>query len=169
MKRQKLHPALFGRRHSEIGRWADTLAFSPCLVPAIIGCRSASNMGLCSLLSLGLRLVAWSVAATLLSLLAVAIYRLFMHPLAGVPGPRLAAVSNVWQARHVRNGRARALGRTLHAEYGPVVRIGPNEVCFNTAEAFREIYRMDIPSLTCSLLTSSGPGNVYEKSNFYRS
>lgn len=125
-------------------------------------------MGLCSLLSLAARFVAWSVAAALLSLFAVVIYRLFLHPLAGIPGPRLAAVSNVWQARHVRDGRARELGKTLHETYGPVVRIGPNEVCFNSADAFREIYRMNLPSQICPKLTSPGPGNVYEKSDFYR-
>jgi hypothetical protein len=98
-------------------------------------------MGLCALLSLVARLLALSVAVVLLSLVAVAFYRLFIHPLADIPGPKLAAVSNVWQARHVRDGRARELGKTLHEQYGPVVRVGPNEVWFNSAEAFREIYR----------------------------
>ncbi|AEO59477.1 hypothetical protein MYCTH_2119688 [Thermothelomyces thermophilus ATCC 42464] len=69
-----------------------------------------------------------------------------------IPGPRLAAISNVWQARHVRDGRARELGKTLHRQYGPMVRVGPNEVWFDSEEAFREIY-------------SAGHG--YEKSDFY--
>ncbi|KAK3897532.1 cytochrome P450 [Staphylotrichum tortipilum] len=66
--------------------------------------------------------------------------------------PRLAAISNIWQARHVRDGRARELGKVLHQTYGPVVRVGPNEVWFNSEEAFREIYRA---------------GTGYEKSDFY--
>ncbi|KAH6842179.1 cytochrome P450 [Chaetomium sp. MPI-CAGE-AT-0009] len=69
-----------------------------------------------------------------------------------VPGPRAAAVSNIWQACHVRDGRARELGKTLHQKYGPVVRVGPNEVWFNSGEAFKNIYRA---------------GNGYEKSGFY--
>ncbi|KAL2193255.1 cytochrome P450 [Corynascus similis CBS 632.67] len=66
--------------------------------------------------------------------------------------PQLAAISNIWQARHVRDGRARELGKTLHKRYGPVVRVGPNEVWFNSQEAFKEIYSV---------------GNGYEKSDFY--
>ncbi|KAF4961677.1 hypothetical protein FGADI_40 [Fusarium gaditjirri] len=49
-------------------------------------------------------------------------------------------------------GRMAYLGRTLHRKYGPVVRVGPNEVWFNSKEAFHAIY-------------SSGSG--YEKSDFY--
>lgn len=69
-------------------------------------------------------------------------YRLFLHPLARVPGPRLAAISNVWHAYHVRNGRMLTLGKTLHKRYGPVVRVGPNEVWFDSVDAFKHIYRM---------------------------
>ncbi|KAK7715838.1 hypothetical protein SLS63_011253 [Diaporthe eres] len=73
-------------------------------------------------------------------LLAVAVYRLFLHPLSRIPGPRLAAVTNCWLAYHVRNGRMLQLGKTLHTNYGPAVRVGPNEVWFNTKDAFRLIY-----------------------------
>jgi hypothetical protein len=78
----------------------------------------------------------------ILSLLTFAAYRLFLHPLAQVPGPRLAAITNIWQAHYVRNGRVRELGKGLPKKYGPVVRVGPNEVWFNTADAFKQIYRM---------------------------
>ncbi|KAK1538835.1 cytochrome P450 [Colletotrichum costaricense] len=81
-------------------------------------------------------------------------YRLFLHPLARVPGPRLAAISNVWYAYHVRNGRMLTLGKTLHKRYGPVVRVGPNEVWFDSVDAFKHIYRA---------------GTGYEKSDFYLS
>ncbi|KAJ4287487.1 Apoptosis-inducing factor 1 [Collariella sp. IMI 366227] len=88
----------------------------------------------------------------LLLLLAAAIYRLFFHPLAAIPGPKLAAVSNIWQGIHVRDGRAPELAKTLHRRYGPAVRVGPNEVWFNSPEAFKEIY---------------SAGNGYAKSDFY--
>lgn len=71
----------------------------------------------------------------------VAFHRLFLHPLASIPGPRCAAVSNIWHALQVRNGRMFSLGRTLHKQYGPVVRVGPNEVWFDSKEAFKSIYR----------------------------
>ncbi|KAM0328581.1 hypothetical protein ACHAQA_004989 [Verticillium albo-atrum] len=79
-------------------------------------------------------------------------YRLVLHPLARVPGPKLAAISNVWHALHAREGRMFALGKTLHKKYGPVVRVGPDEVWFDSKEAFKSIYRA---------------GSGYEKSEFY--
>ena len=91
--------------------------------------------------------LARSVLLLIPSLLAFATYRLVFHPLARVPGPRLAAVTNIWQAHQVRNGRVRELGKGLPKEYGPVVRVGPNEVWFNTADAFKQIYRMSNPKL----------------------
>lgn len=72
--------------------------------------------------------------------LTVIFYRLFLHPLSAIPGPRLAAVSNIWHAYHVRSGRMAELGKVLHQQYGPMVRIGPNEVWFDTKEAFQAIY-----------------------------
>jgi hypothetical protein len=41
----------------------------------------------------------------------------------------------------------------LHQQYGPVVRLGPNEVSFTSLEALKEIY------------TSGGSG--YDKTEFY--
>jgi len=66
---------------------------------------------------------------------------LFFHPLARIPGPRLAALSNVWLARHARDGRMLGLGKRLHKAYGPMVRVGPDELWFDSSEAFRQIYR----------------------------
>ncbi|KAL0943282.1 cytochrome P450 [Colletotrichum truncatum] len=100
----------------------------------------------------------WTVIITLLiavaGVIVVAVYRLVFHPLARVPGPRLAAVSNAWYAYQVRNGRMLELGKTLHKRYGSMVRVGPNEVWFDSVDAFKQIYR---------------PGSGYEKSDFYLS
>lgn len=87
-----------------------------------------------------LRALPLGLSGALLALVSVALYRLCLHPLARVPGPRLAALSNIWYARHVRDGRMLHLGKTLHARYGPVVRVGPNEVWFDSKEAFKTIY-----------------------------
>ena len=67
-------------------------------------------------------------------------HRLWAHALRGIPGPRLAAVSRLWYAYQVRNGRMLQLATTLHQKYGPAVRVAPNEVWFNSPEAFRVIY-----------------------------
>jgi hypothetical protein len=71
---------------------------------------------------------------------SIAIYRLYFHPLSSVPGPRLAAISNIWYAYQVRSGRMLGLGKTLHEAYGPAVRVGPNEVWLNSKAAFSQIY-----------------------------
>lgn len=99
------------------------------------------------LVCLGTRFLGFSVAFISVLLVYVAIYRLVFHPLAQIPGPKLAAISNVWLARHVRDGRARELGKTLHEQYGPVVRVGPDEVWFDSEEAFKEIYGKVLVSL----------------------
>ncbi|KHN95024.1 Cytochrome P450 family protein [Metarhizium album ARSEF 1941] len=102
------------------------------------------------------RLVWRFVSLTLLGIVAVTlqvvVYRLTFHPLAKVPGPKWAATSNFWYARQIAQGRMAQLGLEMHRKYGDIVRIGPNEVWFNTTEAFDQIY--------CT-------GKGFEKSDFY--
>lgn len=81
-------------------------------------------------------------ACLVLPPILLVLYRLFLHPLARVPGPKLAAISDVWHALHVRDGRMLQLGQTLHKKYGPAVRVGPNEVWFDSREGFQSIYSM---------------------------
>lgn len=82
----------------------------------------------------------WISTFFVLSVSTVAIYRFWLHPLSHVPGPRLAALTNAWYAYQARNGRMLHLGTTLHQKYGPVVRVGPNELWLNSKDAFRLIY-----------------------------
>jgi hypothetical protein len=87
----------------------------------------------------------FSVAPTLLSLpilfvLSTIIYRVIFHPLSRVPGPRLAGISTLWLAYHVRQGKSATWEPELHKKYGPVVRIAPNEVLICSEESVRAIY-----------------------------
>lgn len=82
--------------------------------------------------------------------LALTLYRLYLHPLSRIPGPRLAAISSAWYAHQVRNGRMLQLGKTLHKQYGPVVRVSPNEIWFASREAFKIIYSERAPSTASS-------------------
>ncbi|KAF9019739.1 cytochrome P450 [Hymenopellis radicata] len=70
------------------------------------------------------------------------VYRLYLHPLKAFPGPRLAAVTEYYQGYFEvwKNGMFVQHLEKLHEIYGPVVRIRPNELHFNTAEAFFAIY-----------------------------
>jgi hypothetical protein len=73
-----------------------------------------------------------------LSLIFVATYRLIFHPLAALPGPKLAAISPWWQIRKIILAKPYELA--LHDKYGSVVRTAPNEVVCNSKEAFDAIY-----------------------------
>ncbi|KAK5989521.1 Cytochrome P450 monooxygenase astJ [Cladobotryum mycophilum] len=75
--------------------------------------------------------------------LANAIYRLWFHPLAKFPGPRLNAVL-YWPylySNHVQGSWVRKVSE-LHRKYGPVVRIGPNHLSLDGAVAWPEVFAL---------------------------
>lgn len=79
-------------------------------------------------------------AAVVLTTAAVCFYRLWLHPLARVPGPRLAACSSLWLAWHSFVGDECSAVFRLHEKYGPVLRVGPNDVDISDADAVNPIY-----------------------------
>lgn len=74
-----------------------------------------------------------ALLTTALSILTLAIYRLFLHPLAHIPGPSLAALTCLYEAYFdvYRGGKYQWEIQRLHKLYGPVVRIAPNAVHVN--------------------------------------
>ncbi|EKG14889.1 Cytochrome P450 [Macrophomina phaseolina MS6] len=81
------------------------------------------------------------------------IYPLFISPLSRIPGPKLYALTRWRLAWEDWTGRRTRTIHALHAQYGPVIRIGPNEVHFNSLSALRTIY---------------GPGSGFGRTDFYR-
>ncbi|CAF3434723.1 unnamed protein product [Fusarium graminearum] len=79
----------------------------------------------------GLLLLAWLVNIA---------YRSLFHPLAKFPGPKLAAVSDIWYAIKWTSGRYPFIMEETHRKYGDVVRIAPNELSFATVQAYQDIY-----------------------------
>ncbi|EFX01545.1 benzoate 4-monooxygenase cytochrome p450 [Grosmannia clavigera kw1407] len=79
-------------------------------------------------------------AAAVLSTVSLCIYRLWFHPLARVPGPWLAACSSFWLAWHSFVGDECTAVFRLHEKYGPVLRVGPNDVDIADADAVNPIY-----------------------------
>lgn len=79
-----------------------------------------------------------SAIATCLS--SIVIYRLFFHPLAKVPGPRLASISILWLVWNVRKGDSHVFLPALHQKYGPLVRIAPHTVITCSEEAIKAAY-----------------------------
>lgn len=69
------------------------------------------------------------------------IYARTFHPLSKVPGPWLASVSRTWYMIQIMRGDMEHTQRRLHAQYGPLIRIAPNEVACASPDAIRKIYR----------------------------
>ncbi|KAI0436189.1 benzoate 4-monooxygenase cytochrome P450 [Xylaria telfairii] len=68
------------------------------------------------------------------------IWNLFFHPLARFPGPTFAAISNIPYSYWFLGGRQPHKVLELHLRYGPIVRLAPNELSFNSAASWRDIY-----------------------------
>ncbi|ROW15980.1 hypothetical protein VPNG_02629 [Cytospora leucostoma] len=75
-----------------------------------------------------------------LYIIAEVFYNAFLHPLAKVPGPWYCRVSKLpwdyWQW----TGRLPQHTARVHAKFGEVVRIGPNELSFANQEAWNDIF-----------------------------
>ncbi|KAF9883358.1 hypothetical protein FE257_003574 [Aspergillus nanangensis] len=78
---------------------------------------------------------------------------LIASPLRSIPGPRLFALTK-WRLAYedYRGARTRYVN-DLHRKYGEVVRVGPNEISFNSLSALKTIY---------------GAGTVFQRHRFYR-
>ncbi|KAI1208512.1 cytochrome protein, partial [Annulohypoxylon truncatum] len=89
-------------------------------------------------------LVAFLVASSLY-VVALSFYRLYFHPLAGVPGPKLAALTGWYEAYYdlVAGGHGGQMTfhiQKLHKQYGKIVRINPHSVHIDDADYFSAIY-----------------------------
>lgn len=110
-------------------------------------------MGLVILLKgqLGAIAESWLTAtATVVGLVVVyvvarAIYNLYFHPLAKFPGPKRAAISPIFFARTTLDGRSIEIIQKLHEKYGDVVRWAPDELSFNSAQAWEDIHKPSKP------------------------
>ncbi|KAJ8453932.1 hypothetical protein ONZ45_g19506 [Pleurotus djamor] len=90
------------------------------------------------------------ISATLLALsgplalyyVSQIIYNIFFHPLRHFPGPKFASVS-WWYTTYYEvfcDGAFLEKLEELHEQYGPVVRIAPNELHFKGLQYHRDIY-----------------------------
>ncbi|KAK4503417.1 hypothetical protein PRZ48_004332 [Zasmidium cellare] len=92
-------------------------------------------------------------AAALAAIHYCFIQPLYLSPLGRIPGPKLYALTKWRLAWEDWCGRRTRTIHRLHEQYGPVVRIGPHEVHFNSLTALRTIY---------------GPGSGFGRTDFYR-
>ncbi|KAF2013468.1 cytochrome P450 [Aaosphaeria arxii CBS 175.79] len=71
-----------------------------------------------------------------------AIYRLYFGPLSHIPGPRLAALSRLYEAYYDvwLNGQYTLKIMDLHKTYGPIVRVAPRELHISDPDFYDTIY-----------------------------
>jgi hypothetical protein len=99
-----------------------------------------------------LHLLSLIVAIAVAGIAGLAIERLVISPLAKIPGPKIAALTQWWMIYHEFNGDRTVTIHKLHEKYGPVVRVSPTEVSFTNPEGVKDIY---------------GAGSQFPKSHFY--
>lgn len=68
------------------------------------------------------------------------VYNAYLHPLRKIPGPFLAGVTELWRTKKYASGSWHQDILDLHREYGPVVRVSPNEVSFVDQAALEQVY-----------------------------
>lgn len=146
---------------STVGRSCDT-SLSLCIPQVKVGILKVANLrivasasapegsGTPSAMSLLLILLCLAPPALLVTRLLTS---LVFSPLSKVPGPNFFAITKWRLACEDWRGTRTQKIHYLHSEYGPVVRIGPSEVSFNSLAALRSIY---------------GPGTKFGRSDFYR-
>ncbi|KAI1504778.1 cytochrome P450 [Biscogniauxia marginata] len=72
----------------------------------------------------------------------VGLYRVTLHPLAKIPGPKLAAMSYWYDIYYeiILGGQYFKRIKDMHREYGPIIRINPDEVHFNDPDFIDTLY-----------------------------
>ncbi|KAJ9611207.1 hypothetical protein H2200_004390 [Cladophialophora chaetospira] len=94
--------------------------------------------------------IVWIVSYPITNLIAIylaylaglAVYRLYFHPLARFPGPRYAGISR-WHEFYyevVKKGQFTFKVQEYHKQYGPIVRVVPDEVHIQDSQFYDVLY-----------------------------
>ncbi|PVH82542.1 cytochrome P450 [Cadophora sp. DSE1049] len=79
-------------------------------------------------------------ALIVLCLATKVLWRLYFHPLSKYPGPKLFAATSLVNAYYVFKATRVYKVAELHNKYGPVVRLGPNELSYIDERVWKDIY-----------------------------
>ncbi|KAL3494005.1 cytochrome P450 monooxygenase [Aspergillus germanicus] len=80
-----------------------------------------------------------AVSTVLLYILTKALYNIYLHPLRHFPGPRIHAISRIPYFYRACSGSLPFDMLSLHARYGDIVRIAPDELAFSHPDAWKDI------------------------------
>jgi cytochrome P450 len=69
------------------------------------------------------------------------IYNVYFHPLRHYPGPLLNAATRLTWSFEVISGKSQFHLKEFHEKYGPVVRIGPNELSYTDSRVWKDVYQ----------------------------
>jgi hypothetical protein len=94
------------------------------------------------LTSLGYHPIATLTSVFIVYQLVLALYCLTLHPLAHIPGPRIAAITYFYEFYYdfILGGQYTFKIARLHSKYGPILRISPCEVHINDPDFYDQIY-----------------------------
>lgn len=88
-----------------------------------------------------LSLVLTVATLTLLGWITLKFYDVYYGPLSKYPGPKLWAASPYPRAYSMSQGRESSDVVAMHKQYGPIVRVSPNELSYASgADAWKDIY-----------------------------
>ncbi|RPA87783.1 cytochrome P450 [Ascobolus immersus RN42] len=90
-----------------------------------------------------IRLIPIFFAAGIAYFLSDAIYNLYFHPLAHIPGPFWAKISNIYCVRMFLSRELEKKEWALHEKYGRVVRIQPNQITISDPRFIPAIFHKD--------------------------
>ncbi|TGO80934.1 hypothetical protein BPOR_1507g00010 [Botrytis porri] len=101
-------------------------------------------------------LIIFIPAALFFYSIALAIYRIWFHPLSKIPGPPLLATIDIINQtkanRYIRWGSnvdgtfPREVSR-LHKQFGPIIRVGPNRIAVDGSIGYPEVYSLKAKGL----------------------
>ena len=93
------------------------------------------------------------LAVAFVAALGVYLWKCISSPLWKAPGPAISRFTNLGLRWHEFRANRTMYVHGLHLQYGPVVRIAPNEMSFTSYDAIKEIY--------------GSMGSGYDKTPFY--
>lgn len=83
------------------------------------------------------------LAVVIATLISGVLFKIYLNPLAHIPGPLFARLTSIWLYSLSYRGIEASTVDNLHKRFGPVVRIAPNEVDIADGAALHPVYVKD--------------------------